>query len=90
MDDKQASGYPDSGMVIADSARKHSVSDEDMVHAARHAITEVGQGDRVLLIGAGVDGNLLEVVVLDPDTDPVIIHAMALRPKFYAYLPWGR
>lgn len=84
------SGYPDDGLVIADSARKHGVSDKDMLHAARHAIAEVGQGDRVLLIGAGCDGSLLEVVVLDPDTEPVLIHAMTLRPKFYTYLPWGR
>lgn len=57
---------------------------------SQNAIAEVGQGDRVLLIGAGHDGTLLEVVVLGPDTDPVLIHAMKLRPKFYAYLPGGR
>lgn len=61
-----------------------------MVHAARSAIAELGQGDRVLLIGAGRDGRLLEVVMLDPDTEPVIIHAMPLRPKFSAYMPVGR
>lgn len=83
------SGYPDGGSAIAGSARKHGVAVGDMVHAARHPIAEVGQGDRILLIGAGRDGRLLEVVMLDPDTDSVIVHAMALRPKFYAYLPGG-
>jgi hypothetical protein len=29
---------------------------------------------------------LLEIVVLDPDDDPVVIHADALRQKFYRYL----
>jgi len=29
------------------------------------------------------------VVVLDPDTEPVIIHAMALRAKFYRFLEKG-
>ena len=29
---------------------------------------------------------LLEVVVLDDDGQPVAIHAMALRPKFYEHL----
>jgi len=43
-------------------------------------------GDRVLVIGADSAGRLLEVVVLDPDDDPVAIHAMPLRPKFYRYL----
>ncbi|MBB5787446.1 hypothetical protein [Jiangella mangrovi] len=76
-------------MAITASARKHGVVD-DMVHAACYAIAEVTQGDRVLLIGAGRDGRLLEVVVLDPDTEPVIIHAMALRPKCHTYLPKGR
>jgi hypothetical protein len=71
---------------IAASARKHGITDADMLHAAQNAIAEVGQDDRVLLIGAGHDGTLLEVVVLDPDTDPVIIHAMRLRPKFHKYL----
>lgn len=42
--------------------------------------------DRVLLIGADHDGRLLEIVVLDPDDDPVVIHAQPLRPKFYPYL----
>jgi hypothetical protein len=28
----------------------------------------------------------LEVVVLDDDGQPVAIHAMALRPKFYEHL----
>ena len=56
-----------------------------MLHAAQNAIAEVGQGDRILLIGAAHDGTLLEVVV----PDPVLIHAMKLRPKFHRYLPGG-
>jgi len=42
--------------------------------------------DRVLVIGADRAGQLLEVVVLDPEDEPVAIHAMRLRPKFYDYL----
>jgi len=42
--------------------------------------------DRVLVIGADGAGRLLEVAVLDPDADPVAIHAMPLRSKFYRYL----
>lgn len=40
----------------------------------------------MLVIGADAAGRLLEVVVLDPDEDPVVIHAMPLRPKLYRYL----
>ncbi len=47
----------------------------------------VGQGeDRVLVIGADRAGRLLEIVVLDPYDNPVAIHAMPLRRKFYHYL----
>jgi len=54
------------------------------VHIAASARRQ--SGDRVLVIGADSAGRLLEVVVLDPDDDPVAIRAMPLRPKFYRYL----
>jgi hypothetical protein len=40
------------------------------------------------VIGPDRAGRLLEVVVLedDPDEEPVIIHAMALRPEFGNYV----
>jgi hypothetical protein len=72
---------------IANSARKHGVLDADIVHAIRMAVREVSQdADRILLIGPDRNGQLLEVVVLDPDDDPIVIHAMRLRPKFHRYL----
>ena len=75
-------------MEIADSARKHGVRDEDMEHALRHPVRVIAGDDRDLVIGADLSGRLLEVVVLDdnPDEEPVVIHAMALRPKFHRYL----
>ena len=40
-----------------------------------------------MLIGPASDGALLEIGVLDLEgDDPVIIHAMPLRPKFYRIL----
>jgi hypothetical protein len=40
-----------------------------------------------LYIGADTGGRLLELVVLDPESEePAIMHAMPLRPKFYRYL----
>ena len=43
--------------------------------------------DLTMLIGPASDGALLEIGVLDIDgDDPVVIHAMPLRPKFYRFL----
>lgn len=46
-----------------------------------------GEG-RHLIIGADRAGRLLELVILDddPEEEPVVIHAMPLRPKFYRHL----
>ncbi len=74
-------------MEIAQSARRHGVADQEILAAVSVPLRVVRQsGDRVLVIGADTTGRLLEVVVLDPDDDPVAIHAMPLRPKFYRYL----
>ncbi len=71
---------------IADDARKHGIADLDMKHAIRNALRVLSQGDRDLYIGADRAGRLLEIVVLDDDGEPVVIHAMVLRPKFYDHL----
>lgn len=74
-------------MEIADRARRHGVADDDIRAAVSVPLRLVRQGDdRVLVIGADTAGRLLEVVVVDPDEDPIAIHAMPLRPKFYQYL----
>ena len=75
-------------MEIAESARKHGVRDEDIEHAVRHPLRVVPGEGRDLVIGAGRSGALLEVVILDddPNEDPVVFHAMPLRPKFHHYL----
>lgn len=50
--------------------------------AQRDACRIVMDEDLTMLIGPAVDGRLLEVGVLDLDgDDPVVIHAMSLRPK---------
>ena len=75
-------------MEIADNARKHGVADQDIEHAVRNPLRVVPGTGRDLIIGAGRSGQLLEVVVLDddPEAEPVVIHAMRLREKFYDYL----
>jgi len=73
---------------IGEPARKHGVADADIWHAARTAVRRIAlDEDLTMLIGPASDGALLEIGVLDLEgDDPVIIHAMPLRPKFYRIL----
>ena len=73
-------------MEIAASARKHGILDDDIRHAVQQALRAFPTGDRILILGPSRAGQLLEIVVLDPDDDPVAIHAMPLRPRFYDLL----
>lgn len=77
-------------MEIVQSARKHGVDDTDIVHAYENAIRiveyEYNGEDRVLVIGADRTGRLLELVAVPVGEPNRIIHADALRPKFYEYL----
>ena len=74
-------------MEIADSARKHGISDDSVVHAWEHAIKfaefEYDGEERLFVIGPDLSGNLLELVAV-PVAEPTrIIHADRLRPRFY-------
>jgi hypothetical protein len=73
---------------IGEPARKHGVADVDIWHAARNAIRRVVMDeDLTMLIGPATEGALLEIGVLGLDgDDPVVIHAMPLRPKFHLFL----
>ena len=66
---------------IAESARKHGIADEDMLHVLRNVIRIAEHDDFTMAIGPARDGKLLEVGVLDASgDDPVVIHAMSVRP----------
>ncbi len=73
-------------MEIHDSASRHGVADEDMLHAIEHSLVvdDLGEDpDRWLVLGPDAAGNLLELVVLITNGgDEVIIHAMPMRPKY--------
>lgn len=75
-------------MRIGEPARKHGVSEPDIAHAVRNAMRWVEMDDDLtMLIGPATDGGLLEIGVLDiAGDDPVVIHAMSLRRKFYRFL----
>lgn len=70
--------------VIASSAHRHQVADEDVLHAYVHAfrVFDLDEGF-VMHIGADRSGTMLEVGSVRGDGDlVVIVHAMNARPKF--------
>ncbi|MGZ6526611.1 MAG: hypothetical protein ACXVES_05400 [Actinomycetota bacterium] len=70
--------------VIAPSARRHGVEDEDMLHTYRNATDAWSlEEGLVMLVGPDRSGAMLEIgVVRAEDGTPVIVHAMNARPKF--------
>lgn len=69
--------------IIADSARKHGVRDDDMLHAYNNPIRmyDLDEGF-TLIIGPSQSSEVLEIGVVDGDLAPVIVHAMPAREKF--------
>ncbi|MDP3711596.1 MAG: hypothetical protein Q8R60_03805 [Mycobacteriales bacterium] len=69
--------------IIAESARKHGVSDEDMLQAYRHPfrVFELDDGF-TMLIGANQAAIVFEIGIVDGAETPVIVHAMRAREKF--------
>lgn len=66
-----------------DSARKHGVVDEDMLHAFNNPISYEDLDDGfTMIIGPSRSARLLEVGVVDTDHGPVIVHAMTARRKY--------
>lgn len=82
-------------MDVHKSARQHDVSDDDIAHAADHALVVVdldpdADPPKVLVVGPDRAGNLLEVIMLELADDRLLaIHAMPLRLAFYDLLPRG-
>ena len=82
-------------MEIDRSAHKHGIDDDTILHAIDNAILVVdlepdADPPRVLAIGPDMAANLLEIVWLElADGGELVIHAMPLRPSFYALLPGG-
>lgn len=77
-------------MEIADSARRHGISDDAILHAWENRLREIeyeydGE-DRILIIGAAPAGRLLELVVVPVEEPARIIHAAQLRERFHDYL----
>ena len=71
-------------MDIYESARKHGVSDDDILHAIDFALMAAEQDDgKVLYLGPEKSGNLLEVVTVRRDeASEIEIHAMKMRRMY--------
>ena len=69
--------------VIASSARRHGVSDDDMLHALRNPVRVVEKDEGLtMFVGPARDGTPIEVGVADSDSGPIIVHAMRARRRF--------
>ncbi len=68
---------------ILDSARKHGVSDETILHAFNNPVLveDVDEG-MTMFIGPDHAGNLYEIGVIGTDEGPIVVHAMRARPKY--------
>jgi hypothetical protein len=71
------------GPNILESARRHGVSDDDMLHAYRNSIRVWQQDDDFrMIVGPASDGTLLEIGVTERFDMETIVHAMLVRPIF--------
>jgi hypothetical protein len=69
--------------IVAESAHKHGIGDDDILHAYNNPIRVEELDDELfMLIGADRAGNLLEIGVVAVTDGPLIVHAMEARPKY--------
>jgi hypothetical protein len=67
--------------VILGSARKHGVTNDDMLHAYRNPIRVFALDDLTMLIGPDSAGRVLEVGVAKGEGVEFIVRAVAARPQ---------
>ena len=69
--------------IIAPSALKHGLSEEEILHAYRNPVRVWDLGDGfTMIVGPNAAGILLAVGYVEGDTAVVIVHAMRAREKF--------
>jgi len=69
--------------IIAPSALKHGLGEDEIFHAYRNPIRVWDLGDGfTMLIGANAAAIILEVGYIHGETAVVIVHAMPAREKF--------
>ena len=70
---------------LLQSALRHDVAPDDILHALEHAVVLEEIGDdpiRWLVLGPDRATRFLELVVLDRPQGPAVIHAMPMRTKY--------
>lgn len=69
--------------VIAPSARKHGLSEEEIIHACRNPVRiwDLGEGC-TMVAGPHQAATFLEVDYIESEQAPVVVHAMRAREKF--------
>lgn len=69
--------------IIAPSARKHGLDDDQILHAYRNPIRVWDLGDGfTMMIGANVAAFILEIGYVHGESAVVIVHATPAREKF--------
>ena len=69
--------------LIAPSARRRGIRDDDILHAFNNPILVEDLDDGLtMFVGANRAADLLEIGVVDSADGPIIIHAMPARPKY--------
>jgi hypothetical protein len=69
--------------LIAPSALKHGLSEQEIRHAYRNPVPIWDLGDGLtMIVGPNAAATFLEVGYVEGDTAVVIVHAMRARAKF--------
>jgi len=69
--------------IIAQSALKHGLDEDEILHAYRNPIRVWDLGDGfTMMIGANAAAIILEVGYVHGESAAVIVHAMPAREKF--------
>jgi len=69
--------------IVAPSAFKHGLGEEDILHAYRNPVRVWDLGDGfTMMVGANAAAIILEVGYVEGDMAVVIIHAMRARKGF--------
>ena len=70
-------------LIIAPSALKHGVSEEDIIHAYRNPVRVWDLGDGfTMIVGPNQAAIFLEVGYIQGEQVHVVVHAMPAREKF--------
>lgn len=90
--DRQRKLKADVDPIIAPSAHRHGVGDDDIRHVYAHPIRAVPlRDDKVMLVGLDRAGQrMLEIGVVDTDRGDVVIHAMKAQAEYLPKLPRRR